>query len=215
MSDSPQSQAPQQESTGRVGRQREGHGDGRRGLARLAALPGWLHDKVPAWQDIDANPVLLRRAMNLWPPFLFAGIRVVEVLPEFRGATVELRLHALSRNYMGTQYGGSLYSMTDPFWVILLMNRLGPGYVVWDRRAEIDYLRPGRTTVRTTFTVPDDMVAEIRQAAETGQRVLRWVSNDIVDTHGTVIATVRREIYVRRAPQTESASSPDSAARQR
>ncbi len=185
-----------------------GQGIGR--VGRLAKVPGWAHAKIPTWQEIGADPVLMRRVMNLWPPFLFAGIRVVEIQPEFRGATVELRLHALSRNYMGTQFGGSMFSMTDPFWVVLLINRLGPGYVVWDKRAEVEYFTPGRTHVRSTFSVPDDMVEEIRDAAAGGERVLRWVSNDIVDSHGTVVAHIRREIYIRRTPDAQS--SGDRAA---
>lgn len=178
------------------------------GLGRLTRLPGLAHATIPTWQEIGADPVLMRRVMNLWPPFLFAGIRVLEIRPEFRGATVELRLHALSRNYMGTQFGGSMFSMTDPFWVILLLNRLGPGYVVWDKRAEVEYFTPGRTHVRSTFEVPDELVEEIRDAAAGGARVLRWVSNDIVDDHGTVVAHIRREIYIRRAPDAQPASDP-------
>ena len=180
------------------------------GLGKLASVPGRVHAKVPTWQEIGADPVLMRRVMNVWPPFLFAGIKVLRIEPEFRGATVELRLHALSRNYMGTQFGGSMFSMTDPFWVILLINRLGPGYVVWDKRAEVEYFAPGRTHVRSTFTVSDDLVEEIRDAAAGGERVLRWVHNDIVDLQGTTVATIRREIYVRRTPDAQA--SGDRAA---
>lgn len=191
------------------------------GVGALAKLPARAHATIPTWAEIGADPVLMRRVMNLWPPFLFAGIRVVEIRPEFRGATVELKLHALSRNYMGTQFGGSMFSMTDPFWVVLLINRLGPGYVVWDKRAEVEYFTPGRTHVRSSFEVTDEMVEEIRDAAAGGERVLRWVSNDIVDDHGTVVAHIRREIYVRRAPDAQSAGdraavttppTPDEAA---
>lgn len=173
--------------------------------SRLGKLPRAAHAKIPTWQEIGADPVLMRRVMNVWPPFLFAGIKVLEIRPGFRGATVELRLHALSRNYMGTQFGGSMFSMTDPFWVVLLINRLGPGYVVWDKRAEVEYFTPGRTHVRSTFEVTDEMVEEIRDAAAGGERVLRWVSNDIVDDQGTVVAHIRREISIRRTPDAQSA----------
>lgn len=156
---------------------------------------------------------MLRRIINVWPPFAFAGIHVTQIRPEFRGATVELRLHPLTRNYMGTQFGGSMYAMTDPFWVIFVINRLGPGYAVWDRRAEIEFRRPGRSDVSTTFEVTDEFVEAIREEAADGSRVLRWVTNDIVDRQGEIVAVVRRELYVRRkpAPQPSTRAAPDAS----
>lgn len=154
--------------------------------------------RIPTWSDIGADPALMRRLINLWPPFRFAGIRVVELAPDWSRAVVELRLRPLTRNYMGTQFGGSMFAMTDPFSVILLMNRLGPEYLVWDKAAEIDFVAPGRTDVRTTITIPDELVEEMRQAAAEGAPVLRWVQHDILDRREEVVATVRRQLYVRR-----------------
>ena len=94
----------------------------------------------------------------------------------------------MTRNYVGTQFGGSMFSMTDPFWMILVMHRLGPEYVVWDKRAEIEFLRPGKTHVQTEFVVDPAVVHELRDAADQGEKVLRWFENDIVDTSGQVVA---------------------------
>ncbi len=44
----------------------------------------------------------MRRLLNFWPPFRAAGIRVREIAPDFRTATVELRMRLLNRNYVGT-----------------------------------------------------------------------------------------------------------------
>lgn len=153
--------------------------------------------RLPTWRELVSDPDFLRRGMNVWPPFRFAGIRVREIAPEFRGATVDLKLHPLTRNYVGTQYGGSLFSMTDPFWMLLLGHRLGPDYVVWDKRAEIEFLRPGRTHVSTHFDVTDELVEELRARAQDGRKVLHWLSNDIVTAQGVVVARVRRQVYVR------------------
>lgn len=156
-----------------------------------------LPSRIPTWRELGADPVLLRRAMNIWPPFRFAGIRVLDIAPEFRSATVELRLHVLTRNYVGTQFGGSMFSMSDPFWMLLVGHRLGPDYVVWDKRAEIEFVTPGRGHVRTHFDVTDELVDELRAQAEDGAKVLHWVSNDIVAADGTVVARMRRQLYVR------------------
>lgn len=154
--------------------------------------------RVPDWSEILDSPDRLRRVMNFWPPFWFAGIRIVDVAPDWSAAKVRLKLNLMTRNYVGTQFGGSLFSMTDPFWMILVMHRLGPDYVVWDKRAEIEFLRPGKTHVQTDFVVDPAVVHELRDAADQGEKVLRWFENDIVDTSGQVVARVRRQLYVRR-----------------
>ena len=78
------------------------------------------------------KPRHLRWGMNLWPPFLGAGIRVRHIAPDWSEVRVELRQGLLNRNYVGTHYGGSLFSMTDPFYALMLMHLLGSRYLVWD-----------------------------------------------------------------------------------
>jgi hypothetical protein len=68
--------------------------------------------------------------MNLWPPFRGAGVRVRHIAPDWREAHVELKFGLLNRNYVGTHFGGSLYAMTDPFYMLMLIHLLGPDYVV-------------------------------------------------------------------------------------
>ncbi len=67
----------------------------------------------------------LRFAMNLWPPFVGAGIRVRHIAPDFRSVTVDMRLRWTNRNYVGTHFGGSLYAMVDPFLMVMLLHNLG------------------------------------------------------------------------------------------
>ena len=49
---------------------------------------------------------LLRHIMNLWPPFLGAGIRVTHLANDFKTAEVVLRLGFTNRNYVGVHFGG-------------------------------------------------------------------------------------------------------------
>src|SRR5215212_7674718 len=104
----------------------------------------------------------MRRLLNLWPPFRAAGIRVRDIAPDFRHATVELRMKLLNRNYVGTQFGGSLFAMTDPFFMIMMMKNLGPDYIVWDKQGTVRFLKPARGTVTARFTLPEERVAEAR-----------------------------------------------------
>ena len=77
-----------------------------------------------------------------------------------------MKLRWWNRNYVGTQFGGSLYSMCDPFFMLILVEALGPRYVVWDKAATIRFRRPGRGTVHATFHIPQERIDEIRAAAD-------------------------------------------------
>jgi len=142
----------------------------------------------------------LRRFMNLWPPFLFAGIRVREISPDWRRIRVELRMRPWNRNFVGTHFGGSLFAMTDPFRMIPVLQCLGPDYYVWDQAGEIEFVKPGRGTVHALFELDDAVLDELRAAAADGAKVLRWFETDIVDECGEVVARTRKQLYVRRKP---------------
>jgi acyl-coenzyme A thioesterase PaaI-like protein len=140
----------------------------------------------------------LRRYMNFWPPFLFAGIHITRLDDDFRHARVELRQRWYNRNYVGTHFGGSLFAMTDPFWMIMVLRRLGSDYLVWDQAADIRFVKPGRGTVSVAFDLDEAVLDEIRAAAAGGEKVLRWFEMDVRDGAGDVVAKVRKQVYVRR-----------------
>lgn len=149
--------------------------------------------------------------MGVWPPYLAAGIRVEHIAPDFSQARVRLNRRPWNTNYVGTAFGGSLYSMSDPFWMFLLMRRLGSDYVVWDIAGEIDFVSPGRTAVHAEFTVSEEQVSEIREAAAGGDKVLRWFHTELRDDD-EVVARVRKQIYVRRKRETTVPVSDSGAA---
>jgi len=147
--------------------------------------------RLPAWA--------FQRMMNWWPPFRGAGIRVRSIAPDWSAASVELRLGRLNRNAVGSHFGGSLYTMTDPFYALMLLHRLGPGYHVWDHSAAIEYLKPGRGTVTAHFELGDAELERVRAAAGTGAKVLPDYVVEVHDRAGDVVARVHKRLYVRRA----------------
>lgn len=154
------------------------------------------------------TPTTLRRVMRWWPPYLGAGVRVVEADPAGRHLTVEHRVTRLTRNAFGTAFGGTMASMTDPFFCLLIAHRLGSGYRVWDTQGHIVFRTPGHGRLRATFVVTDETVAAIREATAEGRKHLRWFRTDIVDESGTVVAEVSREVYVRRTRVMASEPGP-------
>jgi acyl-coenzyme A thioesterase PaaI-like protein len=147
------------------------------------------------------TPGRLRWLFRVWPPFVASGIRVTHIADDWSRARVELRERWFNRNYVGTHFGGSLFAMTDPFWMILLLRRLGPGYRVWDRAAGIEFVKPGKGTVVAEFVLDEAIVDEVREATAGGAKHLRWFETAITDGEGEVVARVRKQVYVRRARQ--------------
>jgi hypothetical protein len=67
------------------------------------------------------NHRLAKLVLNLWPPFLGAGVKVRRISPDWKEIDVQLRLGLTNRNYVGVHFGGSLYAMTDPFYMLMLL----------------------------------------------------------------------------------------------
>jgi acyl-coenzyme A thioesterase PaaI-like protein len=147
------------------------------------------------------SPRLLRWGMNLWPPFRGAGIRVRHIAADWSEARVELRAGRLRRNFVGTHYGGSLFSMTDPFYALMLIHRLGDKYLVWDQAASIDFVAPGRGTVKAVFSLNEAQVQAIRAQAAGGQKVLPEFDVEVKDEAGELVARVKKTLYVRLKPR--------------
>lgn len=140
---------------------------------------------------------LFRHVVNVWPPFWGAGIRVRVIAADWSYVQVELRQGLLNRNFVGTHFGGSLFAMADPFHMLMLLHLLGKDYVVWDHAAEIEYLKPGRGTVRAEFSVKPEQVGRLRQEAADGSKLLPEFLVEIRDRDAELVARVRKRLYVR------------------
>ncbi|WP_375176469.1 DUF4442 domain-containing protein [Marinobacter mobilis] len=148
-----------------------------------------------------SSPSGIRKIINVYGPYLGAGVRVTHIDDDYRSAAVEMKLNWYNTNYVGTHFGGSLYSMVDPMYMLLLMNRLGKDYVVWDKSASIEFVRPGRGTVSAYFEVTDERLEDIIQATADGSKHLPEWDVNITDEQGELVAKVRKVLYVRKKKQ--------------
>ena len=144
------------------------------------------------------NPRQLKKYMFLWPPFLGAGIKVREFADDGSRVVVTHRANKLNQNAVGTAFGGTIMSMTDPFFMLASMARLGKEYKVWDIRAEVEFVAPGRGTLTADMRIDDDTYELIREKTRDGQKYLHWFEVDVTDESGTTVARVRRQVYYRR-----------------
>ena len=139
----------------------------------------------------------LVRKVNLYPPYLGMGVRIRSHSDDFTRFEVELRQRWYNRNLFGTHFGGSLYAMTDPFFVFIVTMNFGRGYIVWDKSACIDFIKPAKGSILGVFEISRERLAEMRaEVDELGKNTYHFEA-DLTDEAGQIVARVSKEIYVR------------------
>src|SRR3954471_23342850 len=152
------------------------------------------------------------KLLRFWPPYLGAGISVVHVAKDLSVLEVEMKLSAWNRNFVGTQFGGSLYSMCDPFFMLMIMMQLGGEYVVWDKSATIEFLKPGRGKVRARFEVSPALLARFKSEADATGKINPKLETIVVDEDGETIARVTKLLSIRRKDRTRLVAVPSNDA---
>ncbi len=141
---------------------------------------------------------LWRWGFNLVPVYRSTGARVTFIASDFREVRIRLPLNLRTRNYVGTIFGGSMFAAVDPFHMVMLIQNLGRGYVVWDKAAGIRFLRPGRETLYARFVLDAAEVEAIKAELAAAPALERTYRVDLVDRHGTIHAFVEKTIRIRR-----------------
>jgi hypothetical protein len=137
------------------------------------------------------------RLINIWPPLAAAGIHV-RWGPDMKSANVEMKLRPWNRNFVGTHYGGSLYSMTDPFYMLMLISNLSSEYIVWDKAAHIRFRKPGKGKVRAEFRLTDAQLDDIREQLRNLPKYEPTFLVEVKDEAGDVVAEVQKVLHIRR-----------------
>jgi len=141
---------------------------------------------------------LFRLIMNIWPPLFFAGIRITDLSSDFKTARVQLTLRPWNKNAVGSHFGGSLFSMTDPFYMLMILAQLGNDYLVWDKAADIDFIKPGKGKVFADFSINQKLIDDIIAKTANGEKYLPQIPVYIKDEEGDIVATLNRTLYIRR-----------------
>lgn len=140
----------------------------------------------------------LLRWINWWPPFVGMGVKVRRISADMRAVDVEMVQRFWNTNYVGVHFGGSLFAMTDAFYMLMLLENLGPKYIVWDKAAAIRFRRPGRGTVRAEFRLTEEQIEAIRREADAQEKTEPVFTVEIKDESGEVVAIGERTLHVRR-----------------
>lgn len=146
------------------------------------------------------TPKRLKYVLNLYPPYLGAGIRVTHVRDDWREIHVAMKLRWYNRNMVGTHFGGSLYAMAEPHLMLMLLQLLGKDYVVWDKSAAIEFVKPGKGTVRSVVKITDQELLAIKANTIDGSRYLPEFNLQVVDQREELVARIKKTVYVRKKP---------------
>lgn len=146
----------------------------------------------------------LKRMLNWYGPYLGAGVKVEYLADDWRELRVAMPMKWFNRNAVGTHFGGSLYSMIDPHFMLMLMKILGRDYIVWDKAAHIEFIKPGTGTVRATMKVTEDMLNEIYLHTDNGAKYLPEFAVEITDESGELVAQIEKTLYIRKKPDKET-----------
>lgn len=136
------------------------------------------------------------RFMSIWPPYLGAGIRIKKIAPDYSMIEVQMNLHFWNRNYVGTHFGGSIYSMTDPFYMLMLIQILGKDYIVWDKAAHVHFKKPGTGPITARFELSAEQIESIRRQADTEAKAEPIFTVEVKDKTGDVVALIEKVVYV-------------------
>jgi acyl-coenzyme A thioesterase PaaI-like protein len=155
-------------------------------MARAMRLPAVISNKLRSW------------SFYLFGCYRGTGGRLQFIAEDWSEVRLELPLSWRTRNYVGTVFGGSMYSAVDPIYMLMLIHRLGPEFVVWDKAASIQFHKPGKETLHARFLVSDEELAAIRTALQSQRSVDRTYTIELKDGVGNICATIEQIIYIRR-----------------
>ncbi|MDJ0855176.1 MAG: DUF4442 domain-containing protein [Desulfobacterales bacterium] len=147
---------------------------------------------------MNVSPQVFRRLINLYPPYIGAGVKVEHISADWRELRVSMTMRWYNRNYVGTHFGGSLYSMVDPHLMLLLLRLLGKDYLVWDQSAAIEFVKASKTKVTSIIRITDEDLEAIKRHTLNGDKHLAKFFLEIRDADAELIARVEKVIYVRK-----------------
>jgi hypothetical protein len=144
------------------------------------------------------SPKSLKRLLNLYPPYLGAGVKITHISKDWRELHVGMSLRWYNRNAVNTHFGGSLYSMIDPHIMLLLMQVLGEEYLVWDKAADIEFVKASKKKVSTVIKISDQNLEDILIMTENGDKYFPEFMIDVFDEDNELVARVKKTIYVKK-----------------
>jgi len=137
-----------------------------------------------------------RWKFNFFPAYRGTGARVVYIADDYREMRVKIPLNWRTKNYVGTIYGGSMYSGIDPIYMLMLIKTLGKDFIVWDKAATIRFKRPGKETLYADFLLTQEELDEIELILQTKKSVDRTYNVELKNKDGKTHCSIEKTLYI-------------------
>jgi len=148
------------------------------------------HESIKSWA--------IRALLNRLPAYRRAGGKVTFIADDLTVARVRVKCNWLTYGQKGAIFGGSLYATIDPCYVIMLQWRLGGRYVVWDKRAVVEFKVPARSTLFADIACSHGDLASIRADVDKMGRAERVYFIELVDAAGVAHASCTKTVVIKR-----------------
>lgn len=139
---------------------------------------------------------IYKHGFNWSPMYRRSTGKIILVSDDLLHIKVKIPFSIKNRNYVGSIFGGSLFSATDPIYMIQLMNILKDDYIVWDKDATIKYKRPAKENVYAEFSFSHEEIKEIKSNVLVKGEFNLVKTLNIVNTKNIVFAEVSKTIYI-------------------
>ncbi len=153
----------------------------------------------PIFDLSDTNPETLINHFYSLPSTANTGAEITHISKDLQHVSLTIPLNEKTRNMMGIIYGGVMYSATDAIYLTMLWYRLGLDYMLIDKCADVQYLRPGLGDLTVDFHLPEETVQSIIKELETNKSTLREFVIDIKDEKQKTVCKITKSIYIRKA----------------
>lgn len=140
---------------------------------------------------------IFKYGFNISPMYRRSTGKINYVSEDLLKAQVKIPITYKNKNYVGSIFGGSLFSATDPVFMIQLMNILGNDYVVWDKEASIKFKRPVKQDAYVDFIFSENEIKQIKEQVKNEQKIDLIKEIKITNKDESVVfAEVSKTIYI-------------------
>lgn len=116
---------------------------------------------------------------------------------DYKEIHLKLPLNWRTRNYVGTIFGGSMFSATDVLYFLLILKNLGKDYTVWDKASSIHFKKPGNGSLYAKAFITDEEIKSIKTELQNTDKIDRVYHLDLIDESGNICASVEKTIHIR------------------
>lgn len=140
---------------------------------------------------------IYKYGFNLSPMYRRSTGRIIAVSDDLYSVTIRIKLSYKNSNYVGSIFGGSLFSATDPIFMIQLLNILDENYVVWDKAASIKFKRPARETCYADFIFTNEEIEKIKTDVSEHHEIDLEKHIQLTNKDGSIVfAVVSKTMYI-------------------